>query len=82
VDEVGQITSIIEDHVERFATTESGNGLIDTPEVLFFRLALPSEDRDTGGGDAESQSNLLGINETNLNRTYAAAAWSWVEKMF
>ena len=52
VDEVGQITSIIEDHIEGFATRESGDGLVDTPEVFFLSLTLPGEDGDTCGGDA------------------------------
>jgi hypothetical protein len=56
VDEVGQITSIIEDHVEGLATRESGNGLIDAPEVFFLGFTLPGEDGDTGGGDAGLKS--------------------------
>jgi hypothetical protein len=55
VDEVGQIASIIEDHIKGFATRESGNGLIDTPEVFFLSLALPGEDGNTRGGDAGSK---------------------------
>ena len=52
MDKVGQIASIIEDHVKGLATLEPGNGLIDAPEVFFFGLALPGEDGDTRGGDA------------------------------
>jgi len=83
VDEVGQIASIIEDHVEGFATREPGDSLIDTPEVFFLSLTLPGKDGDTRGGDAGLISLFLFcfINDTN-SRTYAAAAWSWVEKMF
>ena len=52
VNEIGQITSIIEDHVEGLSVFESSNGLIDAPEVLLLRLPLPCEDRNTRGGDA------------------------------
>ena len=83
VDEVGQIASIIEDHVEGFATRETGDGLIDAPEVFFLGLTLPREDGDTRGRDAGLKSLFFFffINDAN-SRTYAAAAWSWVEKMF
>jgi len=58
VDKVGQIASIIEDHVKGLATLEPGNSLIDAPEVFFFGLTLPGEDGDTRGGDTGLKSLL------------------------
>ena len=53
VDEVGEVTSIIEDHVEGLAVRED-DGLFDTPHILLVSLTLPSVDGDTAGGDSSS----------------------------
>src|SRR5690606_27013310 len=54
VEDLGQVTAIIQDHVgvPRLAVFE--DGLLDAPLVLFFGLALPGEYRDAGGGDGGS----------------------------
>jgi len=53
MDQSRKISSIIKDHVERLATLESGNRLLNTPNIFFFGFTLPGEDRDTGSGDAK-----------------------------
>jgi hypothetical protein len=53
VDNVGEIASIVEDHVQGLAAGEAGNGLLNTPGVLLLSLALPCEDGDTSRSDAE-----------------------------
>lgn len=52
VDEVGQVTTVVEDHVKRFSTREGSEGLLNAPGVFLFSLALPREDGDTSRGDA------------------------------
>ena len=59
VDQVGQITSIVEDHVERLSIGEGAEGLLDTPVVLLLGLSLPGKDGDTGSSDG-SGSVVLG----------------------
>lgn len=54
VNQRGEVTTVIEDHVKSLASRESLKGLVDTPEVLLLGLTLPGEDRDTGGGDGGS----------------------------
>ena len=51
VNEGGEVTSVVEDHVEGLAVGEGGKGLLDAPEVLLLGLTLPGEDGDAGGGD-------------------------------
>jgi len=50
VDEVGQIASIVENHVEGLTVREE-DGLLDAPKVLLVGHALPGVDGDTRGGD-------------------------------
>ena len=52
MDESGQVTTIVQDHVKRLVAGESSQSLIDAPKVLLLGLALPGEHRDTGGRDA------------------------------
>ena len=52
VNHVGEITSIVEDHVEGFAFREGSQGLLDAPEVLLFGLTLPGKDGHASGGDS------------------------------
>jgi hypothetical protein len=54
VDKGGEVTSVIEDHVERLALWEGSEGLVDTPDVLLLGLTLPGVDGDTGSGDSGS----------------------------
>ena len=54
VDDLGQVTTVVEDHVGVPRLTVLEDGLLDAPLVLFFGLALPGEYRDTGGGDGGS----------------------------
>ena len=51
VDQAGQVTSIIEDHVQGLSALERSEGLVDAPEVLLLGLTLPREHGNTGRGD-------------------------------
>lgn len=59
VNEGGEITTIVEDHVQRPATGETFNSLVDTPLVFLLTLALPGKDWDAGNGNG-SGSMVLG----------------------
>ena len=50
VDEVGQVTAIVQDHVEGLAILEDER-LLDAPQVLLLCLALPREHRNAGLSD-------------------------------
>ena len=52
VDEGGEVTAIIEDHVEGLGVGESIQSLLNAPQILLLGLALPSEDGDASCGDA------------------------------
>ena len=52
VDKGGQVTAIIQDHVQGLVVLEAGDGLLNAPVVLVLGLALPSEDGDAGSSDA------------------------------
>jgi hypothetical protein len=54
VDKGGEVTSVVEDHVEGLALGEGSKGLVDTPDVLLLGLTLPGVDGDTGSGDSGS----------------------------
>jgi hypothetical protein len=64
VDQVGQISSIVEDHVEGLSVGESTEGLLDTPVVLLLGLSLPGKDGNTGGSDSGSGVVLGGEDVT------------------
>ena len=51
VDEVGEITTVVEDEVELLAILEGDKLLLQAPVVLLLSLALPGENRDTGSGN-------------------------------
>jgi hypothetical protein len=53
MDQLGQITSIVENHIERLSARESSESLLNAPSVLLFRLIFPSIDRYTSCGDTE-----------------------------
>ncbi|MFO1023148.1 MAG: hypothetical protein U0903_21020 [Planctomycetales bacterium] len=50
VDDGGEVSAVIEDHVEGFAVRPE-NGLLDAPFVFFLGFFLPGEDGDARGGD-------------------------------
>lgn len=60
MNEIRQITTIVEDHVERLAARESGKGLLDAPEILLICLSLPGVDRHTGSGNSSGRMVLCG----------------------
>ena len=47
----GQVTSIIEDHVERLAIGKGSDGLLNAPVIFLLSLTLPREDGHTSCGD-------------------------------
>ena len=53
VDEVGEVTTIVEDHVEWLAVRED-DGLLDAPDVLLVSLALPGVHWDSTGSHGGS----------------------------
>lgn len=52
VNESGQVTTVVQDHVEGLAAGESSKGLLNAPVVLLLSLTLPGEDGDASGGNA------------------------------
>ena len=62
VNMVGEVTTVVENHVQRLATSETLDGLVDTPDVLLLGLTLPGEDGDAGGGDGGGGMVLGGKN--------------------
>ncbi len=73
MDQVGEITAIVQDHVEGLAILEV-DGLVNAPVVLSIRLSLPGIDGDAsrgngGGGEVLSFEHLMRKTQT------------WVEKM-
>ena len=60
VNEGGEVTAVVEDQVQRLATGESLDGLINTPEVFLLGLTLPGEDGDTGDGNGSGGMVLSG----------------------
>ena len=59
MDEVGEVTSVVEDHVQGLAVGED-EGLLDAPDVLLVGLALPGVDWDTNSSDG-CGSMVLGL---------------------
>jgi len=55
VGESGEISSVVEDHVEALSVREALDGLLHAPNVLLLGLSLPGEDGDAGGGDAVAE---------------------------
>ena len=58
VDEVGQVTAVVEDHVQRLVVLERRESLLDAPVVLILGFALPSKDGNTSGSDAERRMSF------------------------
>lgn len=64
MDEVSQIPSVVENHVQRLTILESSEGLIDAPKIFFFGFTLPRKDGNTSGSNTEtkiSQKSLVMI---------------------
>ena len=80
--EVSEIATVVEDHVEGLSTCESGDCLVDAPCVLFLCLAFPGKDGYASSGNAASDISGMYMRVRRCGETHAAAAWSWVEKMF
>lgn len=53
VDQVGEVTSVVEDHVEWLSILEN-NGLLNAPLVLLVGLSLPGVDWDSGSSNSGS----------------------------
>ena len=51
VDHGGQVSSVVQDQVERLVVGEGSEGLLNAPEVLLLSLTLPGKNGDTGSGD-------------------------------
>ena len=51
MNEGGEVTTVVQDHVEGLAVGEGGKGLLNAPQVLLLGLTLPGEDWDTGRSD-------------------------------
>merc|ERR1719430_1421228 len=56
---VGEITTIVEDHVQGLAIGKN-KGLLDTPDIFFISLALPGIDWDTTSSNSSSSMVLSG----------------------
>ena len=50
MDKVGEISSVVKDHVQGLAVGED-EGLLDAPDVLLVGLSLPGVDWHTDSGD-------------------------------
>ena len=60
MNKVGQVSTVIEDHVQGLSTGERSERLLDAPGVLLLGLALPGKDGDTGRGDRRGSVILSG----------------------
>merc|ERR1719511_603519 len=58
MNKVGQITTIIKDHIQWLAIREN-KGLLNAPQVLLISLPFPGIDRNSGFGNSGS-SMILG----------------------
>jgi len=60
VNEVGQVTTIVENQVEWLSARESSKSLLNAPQILLIGLAFPCVNRDTSGCDGSSGMVLGG----------------------
>ena len=60
VNKVGEVATVVEDHVQRLATGEGFDSLLDTPVVFLICLTLPGEDGDAGSGYGSGSMVLSG----------------------
>lgn len=73
VNKGGEITTIVQDHVQALAIGESSKSLFNAPGILLLGLTLPGKDGNTCGSDA-TDTRLNAIGENDLVYTHAAAA--------
>ena len=66
VDKVGEVTTIVEDHVQGLAIGED-EGLLNAPHVLLIGLSLPRVHGHSNGGDGCGGVVLGGEDYQNLN---------------
>lgn len=52
MNDVGKITTVIEDHIQGLATSKSSKRLLNTPGVFLLGFTFPCKDRDTSRGNA------------------------------
>jgi hypothetical protein len=78
----GQVASIIKDHVQGFTAFEAGNSLLYAPRIFFLGFTFPGEDWNTSRGNTTYKPVQFFEIHQALQKTHAAAAWSWVEKIF
>ena len=52
VDECREVTTIVENHVERLATGEGIECLLNAPRIFLLCLALPGKDGHASSGDS------------------------------
>ena len=79
MDKVGEITAIIQDHVQRLAVGED-DCLLDTPHILFIGLTLPGVDWDTTGSNSSSSMVLL-TRQMDMLTINTIMLYTCVEKM-
>jgi hypothetical protein len=60
VDDVGEIPSVVENHVEGLSIGED-ECLFDTPFIFFIGLSLPGVNGNSGGSDGSSGVVLAGV---------------------
>ena len=60
VDEVSQVTTIVENQVEWLSIRKSSKSLLNAPEILLLGLAFPCVNRNTSGRDGSSGMVLGG----------------------
>jgi len=60
VNVVGEVTTVVEDHVQRLATGETLDSLVNTPDVFLLGLTLPGEDGNASSGDGGGGMVLSG----------------------
>merc|ERR1719494_1565294 len=61
VNKVCQVTTIVENHIQRLAISKV-NCLLDTPDIFFVSFSLPGIDRDASYSDGSSSMVLCGEN--------------------
>jgi len=76
---IGEITTIIQDHVERLAIGED-DSLLDTPNILFISLTLPGVHWNTTGSNSSSSMVLL-TKKMDMKMMNMFVLYTCVEKM-
>ena len=58
MNKIRKVASIVKNHVQWLAIREGSQGLFDTPDIFFLRLALPCENRHTSCSDTGLDQRL------------------------